>query len=170
MMSLSDTVWRSLLDADLSRRYYEVLAERYRKLDVMTKVFLAAMSSGAAAGWTIWSDSALYPLGVACWRVLSGASAVLAVASPILNYPRKRECSGRLAAEYFEIMQNYELLWLEAEDGKKNEQVRTELKRIGQRETKLAPFGYELPRGIERLRSRCRAEVLRSRGLRGAPS
>src|SRR5262245_37407928 len=109
---LRKSVWESLLGADLNMRYYRNLVDRFRSADIGTKVFLACMSSGTVAGLAIWTDSDKYPVCVSVWKALSGLSAILAVALPILNYTKKVESAARLCVEYADVLRESELLWL----------------------------------------------------------
>jgi hypothetical protein len=86
-------VWDSLLDADMNARYWGHLARRYQRREMRTKIFLAITSSGAVAGWTLWSR---WPQ---VWHVLSGVSMVVAVALPVLNYSQIIEGVSELRAK-----------------------------------------------------------------------
>ena len=91
-------------------------------------------------------------------------SALLAVAMPILNFPKKREYTARLAAEYIEIVRDYDLLWLNIDQSTKI-QIVAELKKIWQKETKLTPLGKELSENKKGLIKLCQKLVVNSRGL-----
>jgi len=51
---MRETIWDSMLDADMNVRYWAGLGRCYYKKDITYKIFLAAMSSGTVASWGIW--------------------------------------------------------------------------------------------------------------------
>jgi hypothetical protein len=152
------TIWDSMLDADMNQRYWSHLSRRYYVRDQYSKIFLALMSSGTVASWGFWSDFAII------WKVLSAASALLAIALPLLNWPRHISSMVSLKQKWTEIKADYELLWLVLEKGKKDSEVGKELKRIKQLETKVSQQETNLPCD-KKLIYQCRDEVLKSRGL-----
>lgn len=158
MEQLRKLAWEGMLNADKCVRYYDALAGRFHARDLYSKIFLATMSSGTVAGWAIWSDVP------ALWKVLSGGSAILAVALPILNISKKVEVANRLKSEFGDIQRDYEMLWAKIDD-ESPKQVETELRRIWQKEAKLAPFENTMPGNDKTLIRECQREVVHARGL-----
>jgi hypothetical protein len=76
------SLWYSMLDADMNARYWSYLSRRYSNRDKYSKIFLALMSSGTVASWGFWSDMQII------WKILSACSALLAIALPIINWPK----------------------------------------------------------------------------------
>jgi hypothetical protein len=158
MEKLRKIAWEAMLTADLNHRYFDALAGKFYKHDLYTKIFLAAMSSGTVAGWAFWKDNPCL------WKTLSGISAVLAIALPILNYPKKLEAAGRLKTDYDDIKRDYQLLWARI-DNNTHAQTENELKRIFQKEGKLATLESTVPGNDKKLNARCQQEVLKANGL-----
>lgn len=144
-------LWKHLLDADLNRRYWRCMAERYKSWDQYGRILLAFTSSGVVAAWTVWNQ---YPN---VWQVLSAVSAVMAIALPIMNFPSRVETAADLHGRWTELSAEYERLWTAAEDGLadlSDEQMRL----LGAKETSTAPKEATMPYD-RRLAARCQAEV-----------
>ncbi|GAB6163561.1 hypothetical protein JCM12298_27210 [Desulfothermus naphthae] len=153
------TVWDSMLDADLNERYWTYLAKRYHDRDKWAKIFLAIMTSGTVASWGFWSQIEIL------WKILSAISALLAIALPILNWPKMVESMIDLKQKWFQIKSDYEILWLEIKDGINDEnKVKKELKKLKEKEARISQKEANLPND-KKLLQRCRNEVLKSRGL-----
>jgi hypothetical protein len=153
-----------MLNAQTSVRYYQCLTDRFRDRDTFTKIFLAATSSSTVAGWAIFTDAATYPRLVVTWKLLSGLSALLALALPILGFPKKVEAAARLSGEYAEISKDYEMLWLVVDD-LPNEQILNTIKQLSQKEFKLTAIERELPTNEISLIRKCQEQVIHSRGI-----
>jgi len=152
------TIWDSMLDADLNDRYWGHLSSRYYSRDKFSKIFLAAMSSGTVASWGFWSDLPIV------WKGLSAISALLAVALPILDWPKMIENMVNLKQKWAQIKTDYELLWLDVTNGADNKFIENELKKIKIKEAKFSQADANLPKD-KKLINQAREEVIISRGL-----
>jgi hypothetical protein len=147
-----------MLDADMNTRYWSYLSRRYYSLDKYSKIFLALISSGTVASWGFWSDIPLL------WKIFSGLSALLAIALPLLNWPRMISNMGILKQYWTEIKTDYEMTWITLEKGKSEDEIEKEFKKIKQKEVKASQNETNLPYD-KKLLWKCRNEVLESRGL-----
>lgn len=152
------TTWDSMLDADLNAIYWSHLSRRYYNKDKFAKIFLATMASGTVASWGFWSDVQVV------WKILSAISALMAVALPILNWPKMIESMVNLKQKWTQIRSDYEMLWIELNRGKDKRELERQYKKIKQKETKLSQEESNLPND-RKLLYKCRGEVLKSRGL-----
>jgi len=153
------TIWDSMLDADMNNRYWAHLSRRYYTREKWAKIFLAAMASGAVASWGFWSEYELL------WKILSAMSALLAIALPILNWPKMIESMVFLTEKWSLIKADYELLWLDVKKDITNEnKTIKELKRLKDKENTLSQKEANLP-DEQKLLRKCREEVISSRGL-----
>ena len=152
-----------MLLLEMNSRYYGYIAARMYQRDIGTKIFLACLSSsGAIAGWTVW-NSPEHPTLAITWKLLSAVAALLAVALPFLNYAKKLECATRLKTEYAELHREASLLWLNIDEAKKGD-VQKELKKLWDKEAKLAAFESNFPVEDRSLLKKCQTEVTRSTG------
>ena len=78
------------------------------------------MSSGTVASWGFWSDVPIV------WKILSACSALLAIALPIINWPKMISNMGALKQYWCEIKMDYEITWLTLEQGKSEAEVEKE--------------------------------------------
>jgi hypothetical protein len=155
---MRNLVWKSMLDADMNVRYWRYLTQRYVNRDQNIKIFLALTSSGTVASWSIWEN------GSYLWQILSAVSALIAIASPILNYQKVVEATCDLSGEWWELKRDYEMLWRRVEKGENGESVEKGLKNAEIKENDLVRKEARLA-GNKRLLRKCQDEVLRSRGL-----
>lgn len=158
--SVKNHIWNSMLDADLNDRYWHYLGRRYYNYDKYTKVFLAVMASGTVASWGIWREIEWL------WKILSGMSAILAIALPILDWPKMTGRIVNVKQQWHQIKSEYENLWLEC--GKQDcdtKLLESELKKIRKKETSIVKSETNLP-VKKRLTKKCHKEVLASHGLR----
>ena len=151
-------IWDSMLDADMNQRYWSYLSRRYYVRDLYSKIFLAMMSSGTVASWGLWSQ---FPF---IWKALSSISALLAIALPLINWPKQISTMVGLKQKWTEIKSEYELLWLTFEKGKKDAAIEKDLKNIKQKETTVSQQESNLPCD-KKLLYQCRDDVLQSRGI-----
>jgi hypothetical protein len=155
---MEKALWNAMLDADMNVRYWRCLAQRYTKRDRYIKIFLALSSSGTVASWAFWSEWSLV------WKILSGLSAAIATASPILNYPGLVESLSFLSGKWWDAKKDYENYWTRYESGESPDQIQKEFYQTKSRETELVRMENKLPYN-KRLLKRCQKEVLTSRGL-----
>jgi hypothetical protein len=100
-------VWRGMLDAEMNGRYWRARASGLAQREKLLKIFLAVTSSATVAGWTVWRG--IPPI----WQVLSGLSATIAVALPILDYTSQIERASDLRRDWREVAGKYNRLWAE---------------------------------------------------------
>jgi uncharacterized membrane protein YccC len=111
--SLRDLVWDGKLSADMSRRYYSYMADRYQRVDQWGKVIVAVFSSTSAiAGWTLWQTPGVSWI----WALASGVAAVLAIALPIFDPAKSLKAALKLDIGWSAAFRDYELLWAQIED------------------------------------------------------
>ncbi|TAK98922.1 MAG: hypothetical protein EPO07_11320 [Verrucomicrobia bacterium] len=158
-------VWFRLLESDATSRYYGHLFAKYHNCDLWSKVFLATASSGTVAGWAIWNDAVLYPYFVLAWKLFSGSAAVLSIALPLINYPKRIEASRRLRTEFQDMMRDYELLWAKIDEPTYENKVEAEFRKLKDREAKLSTIEGNLPGTCTKLVIKCQDEVLTARNL-----
>lgn len=156
---MKKTIWDSMLDAEMNQRYWQSLSNRYYTREQRTKIFLAVMASGTVASWGFWSQYELV------WKILSSVSALVAIALPILNWPKMIENMGYLTEKWTRIRNDYELLWIDAKvDTTDVNKIKKELKRIKNEESSLSQKEINLPNDSKLLLV-CYEKVLSSRGL-----
>jgi hypothetical protein len=151
-------LWDSMLDADMNARYWSYLSRRYYNYDKYSKIFLALMSSGTVASWGFWNEIQWL------WKGLSSISALLAIAIPIVNWPKMISNMVALKQYWTEIKIDYEMSWLELESGKPQTEVAKYYKKTKEKETKTAVREANMPNRKKLLR-KCWLEVLKSKGL-----
>lgn len=105
-------VWESMLVADMNRRYYQSLTDRYRRLDFWAKVLIAVTSSAAVSGWAVWSHPGVDWI----WKLASAVAAVVAIALPLADPAKSLRIASELAGEWFAVLREYELLWARIDD------------------------------------------------------
>jgi len=154
---LEGRVWESMLDADMHVRYWRYLAQRYRSHDKVAKIFLAITASSTVAGWAIWTQ---HPTA---WQILSGLSAVIAVALPIMKWSEEMQVTAVLYGEWNQLRTSYEQLWGKLDRMDQSEAEKA-LEGLETRETKLSTSEITLPYS-RKLLKQCQDEVKQSRGL-----
>lgn len=155
------TIWNSMLDAEMNERYWSKLSKRYYQKEKWTKIFLACMASGTVASWGFWSEGKLL------WKFLSALSAIIAIALPILNWPKSIQNMNVLTEKWLLIKIDYELLWLDVKKGMKDKdeaKIRKELKSIMAKEAILSQKEINLPYD-SKLLQKCMIEVKKSKGI-----
>ncbi|MFZ2404243.1 MAG: hypothetical protein WAW41_03835 [Methylobacter sp.] len=157
-MPIRKAIWNSMLDADMNTRYWKYLVYRYSRRDTTLKIFLAVMTSGTVAGWGIWVELAYI------WKMLSSLSALLAIALPILNYPKKIESMAELSGKWGELLFEYEDLWLEVDNNPSPNTLNKNYRKFRTTEKSLVKKETKLPTD-KRLIDKCQIEVNKSRGL-----
>jgi len=152
-------IWDSMLDADMNVRYWAELGRRYYKRDIRYKIFLAVMSSGTVASWSIWSEVQVL------WKILSAISALVAIALPILNWPKMIQSIGNVKQKWVDAKADYEILWVEVNSKKDQAVLKDEFKKIKKREATTTQQETNLPKK-DKLLDECWEDVLESRGLK----
>ncbi len=151
-------VWDSLLDADMNVRYWTHLGTRYYNRDKYIKIFLAVMSSGAVASWGFWEQVDIL------WKILSGVSALIAIAVPILGWSSMIEKMARLKQQWTQIRSEYELLWLDVRQREDQNNILEGYKKTKMSESEVSVHETNLPKD-KKLLIECWEEVVASRGL-----
>ena len=162
---MRSTLWRAMLDADFNSRYWSDITQKYIQRDFVLKIALAVSASGSVAGWAIWGE---WPLA---WKILSGASALASIASPLLAYGKKVETAAGHAGLWADLRIRYDDLWELYQSKGESEPLRREHARLRKiflqlevKEPKLKiPKDQKLARKVQQ-------EVLVARELKGAPS
>jgi hypothetical protein len=154
-------IWNALLTADLNVRYWFEIRNSYNRRDVTTKIFLAATSSSTVATWGIWAEIGWL------WRSLSAASALLAVALPILNWTKKIADMADLHGAWVQIRNQYDALWRRMESNQLTDsEVEAAFESIQTREAQAESSETRISaRRNAKLIEKCYREVLRSRNL-----
>ncbi|MFZ0959823.1 MAG: hypothetical protein WAO35_02880 [Terriglobia bacterium] len=150
-------LWESMLDADMNARYWGRLARRYQRKEMGLKILLAATSSATVAGWALWKGAPQL------WQALSGFSALVAVALPILNYSQRIETMADLRAKWMHLRVEYDSLWAEWTSKRRAEPGRA-FELLKGREVEFSKIEATLPRDRKLIRD-CQQEVRRSRGI-----
>jgi len=154
---MKNSVWRSMLDADMNVRYWKYLAQRYVNRDRGVKIFLALTSSGTVASWSIWNSIPLI------WQILSALSLIIAVISPILNYQKVIESVSDLSGKWWELEKEYEIFWRRAQKDI-DDKLEGEYRNVKMKEYDLIKKETHLPMDMKLLKE-CQKEVLHGRGL-----
>ena len=149
-----------MLNAQMSACYWSCLARRYNGREKSLKIFLAITSSGTVAGWTIWSHYDLL------WKILSGLSALVAIALPILDYSGQVEKMTKLAGKCAHLRVGYEQLWAQI-DSLSQQSILDAQGKLAQQEIELSDVQAVLP-DDRKLLEQCQREVLMSRGYESA--
>jgi hypothetical protein len=151
-------VWDSLLDADMSVRYWRHLASRYHRYDMILKAAVLCFSSGAVVVFLTWLELAWL------WKVLTVLTACLSAFSLVLNIPGRTEAMTELAGKWTALMHAYESLW-NVVDIIAAESVLTKYAELQRTEVELSRTECRLPSSIQRLTKRVAGEVREARGL-----
>jgi hypothetical protein len=148
-----------MLDADLNYRYWGHMGRRFSSWDTATKVFLAVSSSSTVASWGFWSNIDIV------WKTLSGLSALVAIAIPILNWQTSIATLTELRANWYRILHDYEQLWLQINSRTATpKHIQNVLQAISFKEVEEVRRSVVLPED-KKLIELCYSEVLTSRNL-----
>nr|VFK40963.1 MAG: hypothetical protein BECKSD772F_GA0070984_10819 [Candidatus Kentron sp. SD]VFK46721.1 MAG: hypothetical protein BECKSD772E_GA0070983_10799 [Candidatus Kentron sp. SD] len=155
---IKKAIWRSMLDADMSARYWKYLAHGYMMRDKGLRVGLAALATGTVGVWFKWEEIE------ALWKTLSAASAVIAIALPYIDYPRKIEEMSALAGAWGKLRMDYEDLWGEVGKDSDSPSVEKNYRKLRDVGAMLQEKEIILPHK-RALLEKCQREVKRARGL-----
>jgi len=103
-MPMSEDLWNAMLDADMNARCWASMTRIYSRIDLGTRIFLGITSSGAVAGWAMEAAPGV-------WKTFSVLSAIVAVASPIFNFPKSIRGLSDMAGKWQLLHNDYEELW-----------------------------------------------------------
>ena len=151
-------VWDSLLDADMSVRYWRHLASRYHRYDMILKAAVLCFSSGAVVAFLSWME-----LG---WlsKVLMVLTTCMSAVSLVLSIPSRTEAMTELVGKWTALMHAHESLW-NVVDITPVENVLTKYAELQRTEVELTRTECRLPSSIQRLTERAAGDVRRARGL-----
>jgi hypothetical protein len=154
---MRELIWNSMLTAQMNVCYWSQLASRFAQREKWIKIFLAITSSGAVAGWSVWTEYAVV------WKVLSGLSAVLAVSLPILDYSGRVAQLNKIASKCAQLRLGYDQLWAQIDVLTPNSLTDMQAE-LTKKEIELADLQVTEP-DDRALLAHCQEEVLQSRGL-----
>jgi hypothetical protein len=154
---MRELIWNSMLSAQLTAVYWTHLARRYTTREKYIKIFLAITSSGTVASWFVDPNFAIL------WKLLSGVSALVAIALPILDYPAQVAKMAKLSGKSAQLRAGYDQLWAQVDSLPENS-LDPELKKLKDQEGELSELEAGLPEDAELLRQ-SQIEVLQARGL-----
>jgi hypothetical protein len=154
----SISAWQALLDADLNARYWRYMGLRYTRREGWAKIFLATTASATVASWSLWAEVKLL------WQSFSVIAALVSVAMPIIDAPRKIAAMTEAQAAWLQLMHEYDDLWRSrASIGERA--FASKLSSLREREVDVSKMTATLPSDDSVLAERCYAEVATSRGL-----
>jgi hypothetical protein len=154
---MRELIWNSMLNAQMSALYWDHLALRYSTRDKWIKIFLACTSSGTVASWFV--DPSLAIL----WKLLSGVSALVAIALPILDYPGLVAKMAKLSGKSAQLRTGYDQLWAQV-DSLPQDPLSEQLAKLKTQEGELSDLEAGMP-GDADLLKQSQIEVLQARGL-----
>nr|VFK26497.1 MAG: hypothetical protein BECKMB1821I_GA0114274_100116 [Candidatus Kentron sp. MB]VFK74567.1 MAG: hypothetical protein BECKMB1821H_GA0114242_100658 [Candidatus Kentron sp. MB] len=150
-------IWRSMLDADMSAKYWKYLAHRYMAWERGLQIGLAVLATGAVFVWFNLEEME------ELWKFLSSASAIVAIALPYLDYRRKIDEMSILAGAWDRLRMDYENLWIGI--GKDPDTPFEETyRKLRETATMLQEKEVGLPHKKALLKT-CQSEVKKARGL-----
>ena len=150
--ALRTLVWESMLDADMNVRYWGYIGRKFISREKYLKIFLAVFSSTSAVGsWSLWAS---YP---ELWKVLISASALIAIALPILNYSDTVQKAVDQKGKLTRVLSQLEILWAKIEKDPELE-IEGEFRGVQDAIAQTSKDDATIPLD-ERLRQRAYAEV-----------
>jgi hypothetical protein len=156
--SIRKYVWERLLDAEMNDRYWRDRAAIYATREKGLKIFLAITSSGTVAGWVVWQNFHLL------WQVLSGMSALLAIALPILDYTGQVERASDVRKGWWELTTEYNRVWVRI-DLDTDASIQEKTLPLEAKELNLVKIESRYFSRDETLIRKAQQDVLRARGL-----
>lgn len=156
-MNIITSIWESMLDADMNERYWAHLSKNNHQKNISIKIFLALMTSGTVASWSIWAEVDIL------WKVLSALAAAISIVFPILKLETMIERMSVLKGKWSRILNEYEFLWLSREC-KNDSELLEEFKTIRKEEIEVSIEEKNLPYK-KKLILKIQDEIIRARGL-----
>jgi hypothetical protein len=150
-------IWDSMLDADLSARYWRDLIKYDRRYDLGLRFAILCFSSAAVADWMGWLNIEWLSK---TWPVLAIGSGV---ASSVLDFSGRIEKMTELVGKWTALMHSYENL-LNAPPTS-SDSVISQLRDLQERHTELTQAESRLPNSKRSVKKRASREVCESRGL-----
>lgn len=149
-----------MLRAEMNGIYWAKMARRAYNKERFCKFFLLVTSSSTVAGWHFWAAID----GV--WKGLSAVSALLAIALPVVNWPKDIEHQSDLRGQWLQLGSELNSLWIQIET---DQHTDAELQKIYDTLTskEAAVTTAETQQGVdEKLRQAAFDELLKIRGLK----
>ncbi len=160
---MKTSIWEAMLTADMNARYWKRLTQKITKQDKLIKIFLAATSSSAVAGWGLWEIG--QEVGPILWKIASGLSAIVACALPYLNHQKNIPIASELAGQWSELFVEYEDLWLEVKTNSNSTKTAAAFKKANKLRGRIGKKESKIPED-KKLLKECQQEVKRSRNLK----
>jgi hypothetical protein len=154
---MKDRVWRDMLTAEFNVEYLDQISRKFSRRERNIKIFLACTSSATVAGWSIWTP---HPW---VWQGLSAISAIIAVASPILDHKGLQERIRRTRTGWHELVFAYRALWPDLDSEAHDEHLHYRIEELERRFIKVSEEDIALPRD-EQLMRVAQKQVLHRRG------
>lgn len=153
------SAWYAALEADLHQRYWRYMGLRFSRREGYAKIFLAATASATVASWSVWVDNKIL------WQSLSIIAAMVSVALPIIDVPRKVDVMTEVQASWMQLMHDYEELWT-LRISLTDKQFTSKLSALKSREVEVVKRSARLPSDDKKLAEICQNEVVMSRKLK----
>ena len=151
-------IWDSLLDADLSARYWRRIIKRYQHYNLGILIAILCISSGATADLMGWLNVEWLSK---TWPVLVTG---LSVAMLALDFSGRIEKMTDLVGKWTGLMYSYENLW-NALPQTSPEIVVSQMRDLQERHAELSRSESGFPDSIDSVKKRVSREVRDSRGL-----
>ncbi|QHI68598.1 hypothetical protein [Tichowtungia aerotolerans] len=153
-------LWRRMLDADLSQRYFTQLARDYRAQDTFFKIIIALFSSASVASWNIWKTPGYEWI----WQTFIGMTTVVAILSPLLKCADKYQKSFNISVEMIDLLSRYETLWAK-KDSLTEDDVNQEMQILNKISLRISSSAFDLNVTKRRRIRSIQQQVKKSRGL-----
>jgi len=149
-------VWNSLLNADMTTRYWGRVTQRRERLEFSITVLIALISLSAVGSWM--TDIAPW-----LWKGALILNAVLGTALTLIRMSRTPELMADLGSKCHGLLASYELLWAQLTE-LPEENIRNRCKELDLRKQEIYEKAIRLHHS-KRLVRKIQKEVLKSRGL-----
>ena len=156
---LRTQIWESMLTADMNCRYYWLLQQKYSRYDNITKYVVILALLVEILNWGFFNfDPNISKLSTV-------TALALALVSPIFNFQILIESMADLASIWFEIKQDYEKLWSEAQSNSSDaNDLQDSFTNVNSQERNLLRRAVHLP-DDDRLLGQAQDQVLAGKGL-----
>ena len=81
-MEIRTQVWNFMIDSKTNEYFSSLTVKYYQKWDLITNIFLVAVTSSSIAAWAIWKE---FPL---LWAIIIGLSQIMTLAKPYFLFPK----------------------------------------------------------------------------------
>jgi hypothetical protein len=151
------TIWNAMLDAEMNVLYFEYLGNAYAKKDKCLKIFLAIISSGSVASWTIVSGYDII------WKILTIVTALIATVYPFLGWNEQLRKISSIRSHWIEIFHDTESLWIEYSEKPSKRGLKDNLRIIKKDIAKVLVEEDFLSKNSN-LQNKCYNEIRKKRG------